>query len=207
MSEFLIEPTIMSLNLPDERLPDPDMLSYYILEKERKIFLETEVDSNITTLLRMIYRWNMEDRGIVPEDRKPIRLFIMSPGGDLNYMWMLVDVITASTTPVYTINIGTAASAASLIFLAGHERWMMANSQMIIHEGSAAFRGDAVKVMDASESYKQDLQKMKKYILQRTQIPSATLSKKKNNDWTLDAADCMKYGVCHHIVEKLDEIL
>lgn len=207
MSEFLIEPTIMSLDLPDERLPAPDMLSYYILEKERKIFLESEIDSNITTLLRMIYRWNMEDKGVAVEDRKPIRLYIMSPGGDLSYMWMLVDAITASKTPVITINIGTAASAASLIFLAGHERWMTANSQVIIHEGSAAFRGDAVKVMDASESYKQDLQKMKKYILDRTEIPSSTLSKKKNNDWTLDAEDCIKYGVCHHIVETLDDIL
>ena len=64
-----------------------------------------------------------------------------------------------------------------------------------------------VKVVDASESYKQDLQKMKKYILDRTEIPSSTLSKKKNNDWTLDADDCIKYGVCHHIVETLDDIL
>ena len=207
MSDFLIEPTIMSLNLPDERLPEPDMLSYYILEKERKIFLESEIDSNVTTLLRLIYRWNMEDKGILPEDRTPIKLFIMSPGGDLSYMWMLVDAITASKTPVVTVDVGTAASAASLIFLAGHERWMTKNSEVIIHEGSAAFRGDAVKVMDASESYKQDLQKMKKYIIDRTEIPSSTLSKKKNNDWTLSSDDCMKYGVCHHIVETLDDIL
>lgn len=207
MSELYIEPTIMSLELPDERLPQPDMLSYYIMEKSRILFIESEINGDTTTFLRMIYRWNMEDAGVPTEKRKPIRLFIMSPGGDLSYMWMMIDAISMSKTPVYTINIGCAASAASLIFMAGHKRFMTPNSEVIIHEGSAAFHGDAVKVMDASESYKQDLQRMKRYILDRTEIPSSTLSKKRNNDWTLDAETCLKYGVCHQVVTSIDDIV
>lgn len=35
-------------------------------------------------------------------------------------MWSLVDTIQASIAPVYTINMGLAASTAVIIFLAGH---------------------------------------------------------------------------------------
>ena len=87
------------------------------------------------------------------EDRQPIKIYIISYGGDLDYMWAMVDIINASQTPVYTINIGVAASAASLIFISGHKRIMLPNSKVIIHEGSAAMSGDAVKVMPCSERY------------------------------------------------------
>ena len=100
-------------------------------------------------LHRLILRWNIEDAGKSTEERRPIKFYIMSYGGDLDYMWALVDIINMSKTPVHTINIGVAASAASLIFISGHKRIMAPNSKVIIHEGSTKVSGDAVKVMDA----------------------------------------------------------
>ena len=70
-------------------------------------------------LERLILRWNMEDKDIPPEDRKPIWVYIQSPGGNLLYMSALLDAIELSVTPVYTVNMGYAASAAALIFMAG----------------------------------------------------------------------------------------
>lgn len=205
MSEFM--PTELLVNIPDKVLPAPDEISYYILEKERKIYLDYNVDETITEMQRMILRWNMEDAGKQPEERKPIKIYIMSYGGDIDYMWMLVDTIALSETPVYTINLGVAASAASLIFISGHKRYMMPSAKVIIHEGSAQMAGDAVKVMDAADSYQKELRKMKDYILSRTSIPKATLNKKKNNDWTCDANYCLDHGVCHHIVQSLSDII
>ena len=204
MNEFL---ETFQLDMPTTVMPNPDEISHYKLEKERKYYLDDIVDGSLMGLHRMILRWNMEDIGKKPEERKPIWIFIMSPGGEADIMWALLDMIGASKTPIYTVNVGTAASAASLIFIAGHKRFMMPNARVIIHEGSAQFGGDAVKVMDASESYKKELKRMKNYILKRTSIQPAQLNRKRNNDWELDAQFCIENGVCDKIVESIEEVI
>lgn len=152
-------------------LPAPDDISYYVLEQDRKIYLDYDVDKNIMSLQRMILRWNIEDKDVPVGERTPIHIYIMSYGGDMDYMWSIVDTIETSKTPIYTVNVGTAASAASVIFMAGHKRFMLPRSRVIIHEGSAQMSGDSTKVLDASESYKKAIKRMKQYIMSRTQIP------------------------------------
>lgn len=193
---------------PKERLPLPDEISYYDLEKNRILYLDFNVGIDCMSIERMILRWNMEDaaNGIAPEDRKPIRLLIHSYGGELDYMWGLIDMIEASVTPVHTVNVGRAASAASLIFMSGHKRFMLPHAAVLIHEGSASMSGDATKVLDATDSYRKELKKMKDYIGEHTQIPARLLNKKRNNDWEIDAAFCLENGVCDVIVKNVEEI-
>jgi len=158
-------------------------------------------------LQRLILRWNMEDAGKPPAERKPIWLYIMSYGGDMDYMWSTIDMILTSSTPVYTVNVGVAASAASLIFLAGHKRFMLPRSKLIVHEGSAQLAGDAIKVMDQSESYRKQLKQMKEFILAHTAIPRSQLMKKRSNDWEIDADFCLANQACDVIISSLDEII
>lgn len=188
-------------------VPDSDDVSRLDLEGHRKIWLDDDIGYNVIEIQRLIMRWNITDKGVAPEMRKPIWLYIMSYGGDLDYMWSLIDTIEMSRTPVYTVNVGVAASAASLIFLAGHKRYMMPKSNLIIHEGSAQLAGDAIKVMDQSESYKQQLKQMKDYILERTEIPRNQLMRKRSNDWFVDAKYCLENKACDAIVTTLDEII
>lgn len=206
MSEFLT-PAFGILDVPKETLPHPDEISYYILEKERKLYLDFDVGDDVMSYHRMILRWNIEDRGIPRNQRKPIWIYIQSPGGDLYCMWSLVDAMLLSETPVYTVNIGYCASAASLIYLAGEKRYMTPRAKLLIHEGSAALSGDATKLLDASDSYKKELKAMKDFILDRTNIPKTQLMKKRSNDWELDADYCLEHGVCHQIVTNIDEII
>lgn len=197
----------MIIRQADPGLPIPDLVSYYVLENDRKLYLDSEVDNSVLNIQRMILRWNMEDAGKPAAERKPIRLYIFSPGGDVDMMWSIVDIIEASETPVYTINMGVAASAAGIIFLAGHKRYMLSHSRLVIHEGSARMAGDAVKVVDAGESYKKMLRQMKDYILRRTGISASALNRQKCHDWELDAEYCLSHGVCDRVVEGLEEIL
>lgn len=197
----------MTIEIPGSGLPEPDAVNYYVFEKERKVFLDYNVSPEIMLLQRLILRWNKEDMGKPANERTPIRIYIMSYGGDLDYMWMLVDAIRLSVTPIHTINLGVAASAAALIFMAGHRRVMTPRARVLIHEGSAQFAGDANKVMDATDSYKKDLQRMKDFILSVTEIPAKLLNKRRNDDWTLDADMCKEMHVCDEIVETLDEVI
>lgn len=122
-------------------------------------------------------------------------------------MWSLIDTIEASVTPVETVNMGMAASAAGLIFLAGRRRLMMPRAKLLIHEGSARMAGDSTKVLDASDSYRKDIKQMREFILSRTSIPAATLSRQKSHDWELDSETCLKMGACDSIVNTLEEVI
>ena len=207
MSELFELPFSLLDEAEQNVLPDPDVVSLYVLEHDRKVYLDYEVSPDIMAIQRMILRWNMEDVGVPTGERKPIIIYIMSYGGDMDYMWALINAIEASETPVYTVNVRTAASAAALIFMAGHKRFMFPRARVIIHEGSASMAGDSTKVLDASESYKKAIKQMKQYIMTKTQIPPSTLNKKRNNDWELDTDTCLKYGVCHQIVHVLSEVI
>ena len=204
----LMPPEVIKIiQMKDPGLPNPDLVSYYTLESDRKYYLDDEVGENAMGLHRMILRWNLEDVGKPASERKPIRIYIFSPGGDVDYMWSLVDLIQMSETPIITINIGIAASAAGIIFLAGHKRLMLKRSRLLIHEGSARMAGDAVKVMDASENYKNQIKQMKEFILSRTKITAASLSKQRGHDWVLDSKYCLEHGICDAVVENMSEIL
>lgn len=193
--------------LSGHALPDSDSVSNWALEKERKVYFDIDVGIDLFVIQRLILRWNMEDCGIPAGERKPIWVYIFSYGGDIDCMWAMLDTIKASVTPVYTVNLGVAASAAALIFIAGHKRFMMQNAKVTIHEGSAQLSGDAVKVMDQSESYKKQLKQMKTFVLENTEIPRTQLMKKRNNDWELDSAYCLEHKVCDQVVTTIDDII
>lgn len=203
----LFELPILEGDMSMSPLPNPDEISYFVLEKERKIYLDYEITNDTLALQRMILRWNIEDRAIPAVDRKPIYIYIVSLGGDIFTMRSLIDTIDKSITPVITVNLGVACSAAAMIFIAGHKRLMFPHAYVMIHEGSIGFDGDSTKVLDNTDWYKKDLKLSREYMLSKTKIPPATLSKKKSNDWWLDAADCMKYGICDQIIESIEEII
>lgn len=205
--EGILPPSVVNvIRSEDAGLPNPDLVSHYALQQKRIMYLDGEVNENIMAIHRMILRWNLEDAGEPVERRKPIVLCIFSLGGDCDCMWSMVDAIETSETPVYTVNVGRACSAAALIFLAGHRRFMFPRSKVLIHEGSAQMAGDAIKVMDASDNYRQVVKQMKEYVLSRTAISPAQMNKRRGHDWLLDAAYCLEHGACDAVVTKWSEV-
>ncbi len=207
----LFAPDVVGLisQAQDSVLPDPDLLNYYVFAKDRRIYLDEEIDKSVMNIQQMIMRWNAEDirDGKTKETAQPIWLYIVSYGGDLDYMWVLIDAIKSSIAPVFTVNLGVAASAAALIFVCGDQRLMTEHATVVIHEGSAQLAGDAIKVQDAADTYKLQLKQMKEFILAHTEIPKTQLMKKRSNDWTLNAEYCLKNKVCDRIISSVSEIL
>lgn len=189
--------------------PEPEILNYYKMLQNRKLWFDISVDETVLDFIRLIMLFNMEDQqaNIPIEEREPIWIYIENYGGDADMMWALIDAIKTSVTPVYVVNMGLAASAAGIIFIAGHKRFMMPSAHVLIHEGSGSIKGDAVKILDQADSYQKGLSRMRSFILDHTRIPASTLKKKRNNDWDISAEDCLKYGICDVIVERMDEIL
>ncbi len=195
------------LEPPLMELPNIDWTHEDDLRDDRKIYLDKPVDEKTLNIQRLLIFWNLEDAGKPAQERQPIILYICSPGGDTDYMWSLIDTIQASETPVYTVNIAAAYSAAGLIFMAGHKRLMFRNAQVLVHEGFAMMAGDGRKVLDASDNYRALQARMRQFIAKRTGLSMEALTENVGRDWYMDADYCLEHHVCDAIVEKLSEVI
>ena len=64
----------------------------------------------------------------------PIKMFINSPGGEVQSGLALYDVMQTLSCPVTTICLGMAASMAALVFVSGARREMLPHSRVMIHD-------------------------------------------------------------------------
>lgn len=196
-------------NLKSDDLPDPETYTYWKDRKNRTFYIDYEIDDTyaLMELAKVIIQMNVEEKDTEIQNLEPIRLFIHSYGGDLEQANFFCDLIQASRIPIITIAMGAAMSAGFLIFLSGKKRYTFSHTQMLIHEGSASFQGTAGQVEDAQKSYKKQIEDMKKYILEKTEIDEKTFNKNRNKDWYLSADELVKYKIVDKIITDLNVIL
>ena len=193
--------------LENLQLPSPELLTYYRNLEDRVIWIDYGVDEGILEVSKMIMRFNKEDKDIPVEQRKPIKLLLYSYGGDGQACFSLLDVIALSKTPVYTVNMGVAMSAGLLILLAGHQRFCLKTSTALAHSGSGGASGTFEQTEAQMKDYKRFVDTMRNYIIERTNIDTKTFNKHKNKEWYIYSEEQIQYGICHQIVEDIDDIL
>lgn len=203
---------LISVCMPQQyanyQLPDPALLGYYKDLDERTLWLNEAVDANTMEFVQHIIRWNMEDVGIPVADRIPIKIYINSPGGYLHECLAVVDTMLMSKTPIYTVCVGLAASAASLIFIAGGERFMLPHSRLLFHQGSGQLGGNAADVLSGSEDYRKQLESMKELILSRcSKLEKRRLNNKWKTDWYVDAEEAVEIGAAAKIIYNIEELM
>ena len=189
----------------------PDVYEMEDLE-ERRLYINSGIDETIIdSMVYHILRYNREDRGLKPEERKPIYLYINSPGGSVCDGYGLIDVIRSSITPVYTINQALCASMGFLIFLAGHKRYSMLRSEFLMHDGSTAGWDSTAKMKDRMDFETKQLEQMtKEYIMSRTAIDNDLYDAKYRVEWYMLPNEAKKHGIVDYIVGvdcTIDEIL
>ena len=169
----------------------------------RVLFLTGEVNDVIADAISHFIRlYNIIDRGIVKEERQPIKLFINTEGGNAVSCLEIIDSITLSETPVYTINIALAASAGFDIFIAGHKRFSYPNATFCWHEGGTSLSQiDAGKFRNYSDWYDRLLQRTKKILLDNTKVTPELYQEKRKDDWWLFPEEAVELGICDEILE------
>lgn len=189
------------------QLPNPDLRDYYRDEEDRIFWLNDTVEDCAEDLIKMILRCNREDKGIPAEDRKPIKIFIDSPGGDVTFMWSIINLIKLSKTKVITINYCIAYSAAAEILASGHERLGFPGSHVMIHNGSCTYSGQADVVESTKKYFDKLTKKTVDNLIERTGIDAKSLKRKGSKDWYLDENEAIENGIIDKIVTDLDEVL
>ena len=203
--------THMHIDIPEEiynmQLPNPEVVTYYNEERDRILWIDEEITTYSIEIAKKILKWNRDDATLPSDERQPIKLMIFSYGGDLEACDTLLDTIELSTTPIIGINVGQALSAGCLIFLACHKRLMFPRSRFLMHHGYGEFQGTKAQVMNAVESYKQEMESMEEYVMSRTNIPEDIFKENFNSDdWYIYADQAIEWGIADGIVENLDEI-
>ena len=193
--------------LENLQLPDPGLLQYYQDEQDRVLWIEGEINESLYNFSKLILRYNKEDKNIPVEQRKPIKIFVHSPGGLLDETLAFIALIGISKTPVWTINSGWAFSAAGLILMAGHKRFALPNTQCLIHSGSGYVGGNFEAAESQMKNYKNLIDKMRSFILDKTTIDPKIFKKKQSTEWYLDANEMIDNGIVDKIIDDLDEVL
>lgn len=195
--------------IADIKLPDPDLLRFYKNQKSRIIYLDYTIDEDFIQLVgNQIIEYNIEDKGKPVEERKPIVILINSGGGNLETCFAVVGIIEQSKTPVVTVNLSSAHSAAGIILLAGHKRYCMPRSQMLIHKGSASgISGNFDEIADSMKSYKKIVDDMINFICDKSKVDRKDINKYCKPDWFLSTEQQVAYGCADGVLQSLDDIL
>ena len=190
------------------QLPDPNLRDYYRDEEDRVFWLDSEVDQNTLELVKMIIRCNKEDKDKPIEERKPITVFIDSPGGSVEVLYAVVKAMRASKTIVRTVNYCTCFSAASEILAAGTPgyRYCMPGSIIMCHTGSVSF-GGTIENVEATKKFCDALcKRCTDLFLENTKLDSKVYKKKTTNDWYIFEDEAIEYGIVDKVINDLDEL-
>ncbi len=112
---------------------------YSRLLKDRIIFLGTPIDSQVANLLVAQLLFLDHD-----DPEADISIYINSPGGEVYAGLAMYDTIRMIRPDVRTYCVGMAASMAAVLLASGTKgkRYALPNSRIMIHQGSAGFRGN-----------------------------------------------------------------
>ena len=134
-------------------------------------------------------------------DPPPIHLHIQSEGGSLFHSFYIIDLIKTLKTPVYTYIDGFAASAATLISVAGKKRYISHNSLMLIHQLSGSESGKFEELKDQFNNLQGLMDIIKKIYLENTKIPKEHLESLLKQDIWLNSVKCLQYGLVDKILK------
>lgn len=189
------------------QLADPSLVQYYHDLANRSIWIDGEINVSTLDIVSKIIRWNREDKDKSIEERKPIKLFFLSPGGDPEIEEVVVSIIRLSQTPVWGIAMGMVASAASLIYLSCHKRFALPNAYLIIHQGSAQMGGNYDQMVAAMKDYEEQIERMTKFYIENTDYTEEEIRANIKTDWYVRGEELLERKLITDWVSTIDELL
>ncbi len=130
---------------------------YSRLLRDRIVFLNGEVNDTVSALIcaQLLF---LE----AESSKKPIQLYINSPGGMVTSGMAMYDTMRYIRAPVHTLCMGTARSMGSFLLMAGEpgERVALPNANILIHQPSGGFQGQASDMAIHAEEILRTKQRM-----------------------------------------------
>lgn len=169
------------------------------LMAERNVFIEGPIDAeSACEFVKKILLLNGES------GEKPIRVFINSPGGEIDSGLLMYDVIQSSKAPIQMYCLGRAYSMGAILFACGnHGRYMLPHSKLMIHEPLVGGNvgGSSSSVKSISKSLQSTKRMMDELLAAHTKKSVREIARATSYDHYFNARESVDFGLCDAILE------
>ena len=187
-------PTVIEKSTYGERAYD----IYSRLLKDRIIFLGDGIDDGIanSVIAQMLF---LESQ----DKEREIKLYINSPGGSVSSGLAIYDTMQYIKPDVSTICVGLAASMAAILLSAGAKgkRFVLPNSEVMIHQIMGGAEGQAVDIKIRAERILRLKDRLNQILAKHTGQALAKVDKDTDRDYFLTPEETVKYGIADKIIE------
>ena len=129
-----------------------------------------------------------------------IKLRINSFGGSVFAGMAILDTIRNLKSEVHTYIDGAAASAATIISVAGKKRFIGKNSLMLIHQLSSGSYGKFSEMEDDMENNRRIMKMIKDIYKQYTKIPMKQIDEILKHDLWFESSKCLELGLVDQVL-------
>jgi ATP-dependent Clp protease protease subunit len=170
---------------------------YSRLLRERIIFLNGEVNDTVSALIcaQLLF---LE----AENPKKPIQLYINSPGGVVTSGLAMYDTMRYIRALVHTLCMGTARSMGSFLLMAGQpgERAALPNASILIHQPSGGFQGQASDMLIHAEEILRTKQRMTRLYAEHRNRSYEEFERAMDRDRFMTAEEALEWGLIDRIL-------
>ena len=177
---------------------------YSRLLKERIIFLTGPIFDQVSSLIcaQLLF---LESEN----PKKDIAFYINSPGGVVSAGLAMYDTMQYIRSDVATVCVGQAASAGSLLLMAGckGKRFALPNAKVMIHQPSGGFQGQATDIEIHARDILATRARLNELYALHTGQPVAVIADAMERDRFLTPDEAKTFGLIDHVVVKRPDAL
>ena len=170
---------------------------YSRLLRERIVFLGQEVDDQVANLIAaQLLFLDAEEPG------KDIWLYVNSPGGSAYAGLAIYDAMQYVQSDVSTVCLGMGMSAAAMVLCGGAagKRYALPNSKIMIHQGSAGFRGTPADIQIAAREVLSMTKRMAELIALHSGQELDKVMRDIDRDRFMTPEEAVEYGLVDEII-------
>jgi len=175
---------------------------YSRLLRERIIFLNGEINDTVSALVcaQLLF---LE----AENPKKPINLYINSPGGVVTSGFAMYDTMRFIRAPVHTLCMGTARSMGSFLLMAGQpgERAALPNASILIHQPLGGFQGQASDIFIHAEEIRKIKLRMTGLYAEHCGRSYGEFENAMDRDRFMTAEEALEWGLIDRILQQRDE--
>jgi ATP-dependent Clp protease protease subunit len=165
---------------------------YSLLLKERIIFLGTPINDQVANLMvAQLLFLNHED------SRKPIQMFINSPGGSINAGLAIYDTMHFIDAPISTVGVGLAASFGTILLCAGTAgmRYALPNATIHLHQPLGGAQGQASDMEIAVKEIVRMRELLNMILKRHTKMTEEQITQSTDRDFYMTPERAVELGV------------
>jgi ATP-dependent Clp protease protease subunit len=172
---------------------------YSRLLRERIIFLNGEVNDATSALVCAQLLFLEADN-----PKKPIHLYINSPGGVVTSGFAMYDTMRYIQSPVHTLCMGTARSMGSFLLMAGEpgERAALPNASLHVHQPLGGVQGQASDILIHAREMEQTKRRMIRLYAEHCRRSIEDVERTLDRDHFMTAEEALDWGLIDRVVRE-----